>query len=266
MRFTLFICMQVMFLAFSLMAYGNNKLPTTLTYCYENKPVLPHFYGTGPNVPSEKPGPAIEIMQQLADLTEEVEINFVRFPWRRCLNDLALGRVDAVVGRYHPLRDKIAQYPKTEDGNLDNERSFSISNTCLVYREGEVFWDGANLSFDKPKSVTVPNGYGIISELLSKGFEIYEVPSMAKGHELLFKGRVNVSLSHCHMASVPDGFVENTIPISESIGYLMFSHQFYEKQLQLAHTLWDNLSKINTEQYYKKYSKMVNSLNDANDP
>lgn len=253
MRTILFTAMLIMLTAFSISAYGKNKL----TYCYENKPVLPHFYGSGPDVPAENPGPAIEIMQQLERLTQQVEISYVRFPWKRCLNDLSLGKVDAVVGRYHPLREQIAQYPKKEDGNLDNVRSFSISSSCLVYKENEIVWDGTNLVFKKPMNMSVPNGYGVISDMQLKGFDIYQAPSVAKAHELLFKGRVNVSLSNCQMEKLPKGFIENTIPINESTGYLMFSHQYYAKQPNLAHSLWDNLAKINALDYYEKYFKMA---------
>lgn len=241
--------MLILLTAFSLTAYGKNNL----TYCYENQPVLPHFYGSGANVPAENPGPAIEILQHLERLTPDLTIHYVRFPWKRCLNDLSLGKVDAVIGRYHPLREQIAKYPKTQYGNLDDDRSFSISSSCLVYKSNDIVWDGTNLVFEKPVSMSVPNGYGVISDMRLKGFDIYQAPSIAKAHELLFKGRVNVSLSNCQMDSLPEGFVENEIPINESIGYLIFSHQFYARRPELAHSLWDNLSKINSLEYYDKY-------------
>lgn len=237
----------------SLHAHGTSNKQVTLTYCYENKPVLPHFYGEGPLVPKSNPGPAIDILNQVATYHPDLIIKFVRYPWKRCLNDLASGKVDAVVGRYDPFREQIARYPKTSDGELDNSLSFSNSDSCLLHKAGSINWDGETLIFDKPMSMSVPNGYGVIGEMRKKGFDIYESPSINKAHELLFKGRVAVSLSNCHMEDVPTGFEQNTIPINQSIGYLMFSHQFFERQPLLANKLWQTLSEIDAEAFYQEY-------------
>ena len=237
----------------SCVTYGNSNQVVNVTYCYENKPLLPHFLGSGPDVPMQHPGPSVEILQHLEKLTPNVKITFVRFPWKRCLNDLQTGKVDAVIGSYNKLREQIGRYPKTKKGEIDTDRNFSTTSSCLLYPENDIVRDGHRLLFEKPMSMSVPSGYGVITDMKRKGFDVYQAPSSAKAHELLFSGRVGASLSNCFLENLPVGFVQNTTPINQSTGYLLFSHQFYQRNSNLAETLWHNITLINRQDYYKRY-------------
>lgn len=248
------------FLTYALFAFqstdAHGREVTELTYCYENKPVLPHFYGEGPTVPKQSPGPAIEILKHLESISENVRFNFIRLPWKRCLAAIEIGKVDAIVGRYHRLREFIAKYPKDSTGELDYNRKFSGSASCLIYPLGtNLKWNGFELELKEKLTMSVPSGYSIIDDMHKRGFAIYEASSVEKSHELLFKQRVDVSLTDCQMKSIPEGFVENPLPIKESVGYLMFSKQFYQRASGVAEQLWNNLATFNKEAYYQKYEQ-----------
>ena len=119
---------------------------TTLKFCYESKELLPHYRGEGILTPSEKPGAAIEIMQKLDEMLSNVHIEFVREPWKRCLNDLKLGKVDALIARHSVSREVFAKYPKTSKNELDNERAISSTATCFIHKKNvPLKWNGHEL-------------------------------------------------------------------------------------------------------------------------
>ena len=227
---------------------------TTLKFCYESKELLPHYRGEGVLTPTEKPGAAIEIMQKLDDMLTNVQIQFVREPWKRCLNDLKQGKVDALIARYSSKRELFAKYPKNSSNKLDNSRAISSTATCFIHKKNvPIKWDGKNLLVDLPQGISVPRGYSLVDDLKMKGFQIYETTSVKQAHELLFKGRVGISLSDCKHKELPADYVENKKPLVENYGYLVFSQQFYSLYPNLAEDLWNQLMKIDDKLFYSKY-------------
>lgn len=227
---------------------------TTLKFCYESKELLPHYRGEGILTPSEKPGAAIEIMQKLDEMLSNVHIEFVREPWKRCLNDLKLGKVDALIARHSVSREVFAKYPKTSKNELDNERAISSTATCFIHKKNvPLKWDGHDLYVDLPQGISVPRGYSLVDDLKKKGFQIYETVSIKQAHELLFNGRVGISLSDCQHKKLPTDYVENKKPLVENYGYLVFSQQFYSLYPNLAEDLWNQLMKIDDKIFYSKY-------------
>jgi len=227
---------------------------TTLKFCYESKELLPHYRGEGVLTPSEKPGAAIEIAQKLDEMLSKVQIEFVREPWKRCLNDLKLGKVDALIARHSVSREAFAKYPKTTKNELDNERAISSTATCFIHKKNvPLKWNGHELLVDMPQGISVPRGYSLVEDLKKKGFQIYETVSVKQAHELLFNGRVGISLSDCQHKNLPINFIENKTPIVENYGYLVFSHQFYSIYPNLAEDLWNQLMKIDDKVFYNKY-------------
>ena len=240
----LFVCFFISFLSEA----------TTLNFCYESKELFPHYIGEGVHVPDKKPGAAIEMLQHLDSNFHNVQIRFVREPWNRCLNDLKLGKVDALIARYSEGRVKFAKYPKQNNGAIDTSRSFSNTSTCFIHSNNVLLeWDGQELKTKQRQGIAVPRGYSLVEDLKSKGFQIYETTSVKKAHELLFNGRVGVSLSDCNHKKLPVGFVENKTPIVENYGYLVFSHQFYDFYPSLSERMWDKLIQIDHKLFYEKY-------------
>ncbi|MAD90523.1 MAG: hypothetical protein CMK64_12520 [Pseudoalteromonas sp.] len=227
---------------------------TTLKFCYESKELLPHYRGEGVLTPSEKPGAAIEIVQKLDEMLSKVQIEFVREPWKRCLNDLKLGKVDALIARHSVSRETFAKYPKTINNELDNERAISSTATCFIHKKNvPLKWNGHELLVDMPQGISVPRGYSLVEDLKKKGFQIYETVSVKQAHELLFNGRVGISLSDCKHKELPADYVENKKPLVENYGYLVFSQQFYSLYPNLAEDLWNQLMKIDDKLFYSKY-------------
>ncbi len=224
------------------------------SFCYENKTLLPHFAGEGRLVPQTMPGAAIEVLQRLDEKAEGISFHFVRFPWKRCLNDLKQGDIDGVIGRYSEERASFAVYPRLPNGDLDFSKSMINTETCFIYnREFPLGWDGKNLSYAGKLTISVPSGYELINDLKRKGTNVYEAETINLAHRLLFTGRVDASVSNCRLKMLPNGFVQNPIPIVSNPGFLLFSQHFYYQYPKHAETLWNLLREIDKETLYEKY-------------
>lgn len=249
---------SVLSFAFLLLAAEVNASDEShsLLFCYENKEVAPHYLGEGTNVPKQKPGAAIEIMQNLDVLLPNTQIQYVRAPWKRCLNDLKLGKVDALIGRYTEERAEFAIYPKDDKGELDVNKAFSTTSSCFIHDQDlDLSWDGNNLQVAQPVGLIAPRGYSLVDDLKALGFDIYEATTIQLAHKLLFSKKFSVSLSDCNLVNKPDFIVENPIPVKQTYGFLVFSHAYFWQKPEQAEFIWQQLETIDKKRYYQKYTK-----------
>ena len=106
-------------------------VPLEFSFCYENKEFYPHFLGNSTEIPEDKPGAMVEVLQRLDYLVPEVEFSYTRKPWARCLSLLESGNVSAVIGSFSEERSKYAVYP-SKGGQLDKSKAIDNLSTCLV--------------------------------------------------------------------------------------------------------------------------------------
>lgn len=253
MKLKLVVCISLLASCLSFNTRGDNLSSNTLKFCYENKEVPPHYLGDGLEVPKNLPGAAIEVMQQLGKMSG-FEITFVRKPWKRCLSELAQGKVDSVIGRYSLERGIFGVYPKNEQGKLLVDLAFSRTMSCFIYDESlPLKWDGKKLDVPHPIGAAVPRGYSLVKDLRDLGIDIYETINIERAHELLFAGKVKLSLSNCKLDNRPSHILQNPIPVSDTAGYLIFSKKYFASEPKRANFLWQKLTSIDKEAIYKKY-------------
>ncbi len=222
-------------------------------YCYENSELLPHFSGNSSEVPAKSPGAAIEILQQIDELTSDIEFVFVRYPWKRCLRELEAGKVHGIVGSYTPKRSDYAVFPK-KNNTVDTSKAFSEASTCLIHKTSKlIIWNNDVFEFTPPITMSIPSGYRSINALKKYGFSVYETNSASKAHELLFNGRVDASISSCDIDNLPKYIALNPKPIGIQYGYLIISKHFYRLYPDHSETMWDILKTIDKNHYYSKY-------------
>jgi polar amino acid transport system substrate-binding protein len=65
------------------LAFANTQ--TNLLFCYEDKSLPPYFLGESADVPKDKPGATIELMRQLDLKFSELNIKYIRKPWKKML-------------------------------------------------------------------------------------------------------------------------------------------------------------------------------------
>lgn len=226
----------------------------TLRFCYENQELFPHYLKDDSEVPKSRPGAAIEIMQELDKRLPDTKIAFVRAPWKRCLNELKLGKVDALIGRYTPERAEFATYPRLMNGLVDTSKALSVTTSCFIHdRSLPLKWDGKSLQVQQPQGLIAPMGYSVVEELQALGFDVYEASNIKLAHKLLFNGKFKVSLSDCNLTNKPPFIVENRTPVSRQYGYLLLSKKFYWGNTDKSEFIWRTLQRIDKDKIYARY-------------
>jgi len=224
-----------------------------LRYCYESRELLPHFSGNSLFVPKESPGAAIEILQQLDQLTQSVTITYIRAPWKRCLKDLASGEIDGLVGSFSNARAEFGVYP-IKNNLPDINKAFSQSSTCLIQlNTANINWRGNPSEKHTSIIIAVSSGYQIISVLHEYGYNTYETTSEEQAYKLLYNKRVDGSISSCINKTLREDIEILQPPLSINYGYLIFSQPFYRDNKEHAESLWDNLKAIDKNEFYGKY-------------
>ncbi|KZN56897.1 hypothetical protein N474_09760 [Pseudoalteromonas luteoviolacea CPMOR-2] len=232
---------------------------TFITVCYEDKNAPPFFLGSGFDVPKERPGATIEILQSLEERISTVRMVFVRKPWQRCLKDIKNNKVDAVVASYRPERSKFLQFPKNVDGSINLSLAISMLGTCLVGKQGLAV-DIANRNY--PLSLAAPRGYAVLSTLQQDLYRVILTDSQEDAYQLVLKSLVDGSLGLCkiydeQVAGFPHSDKLQAVypPVDISYGYLALSKEFTEQNPEMAQTLWDQLESMPLHKYYLDYVK-----------
>src|SRR4051794_15054111 len=90
---------------------GGASAQTKMKFAAEDKDLYPTYLGSGTDTLAEKPGVTVELIRLVAK-DVGIEPVFVRAPWRRCMELLKEGEVDAVInGSYSSARAGFAACP-----------------------------------------------------------------------------------------------------------------------------------------------------------
>jgi len=232
-----------------------------LLFCYEDKSLPPYFLGAGSVVPKEHPGATIELMQLLDLQFTDLNIKYIRKPWKRCLDDLSKSTVDAVIGSYHIEREKIGVYPKNK-GKVDPTKAISKHAVCFVkHKSSSFYWDGINIQSNKKMVIAVTAGYMIVKVLEKLPVIIHETLSADQALILLKKKRVDAAVSLCRInknvmkqpTELESQFSLVYPPLHVNSGYLIISHGYYKNNPALVKSIWRYLKSLDTNIIYNKY-------------
>ncbi|WP_156158586.1 hypothetical protein [Pseudoalteromonas rubra] len=262
MRFTL---ISLMFL----LACCQVAAKVSVRLCYEDKHIPPFFLGNGLDVPQENPGATIEILRQLETQVDDVQFQFVRKPWQRCLYEIKRNRVDAVIASYRPSRQDFLAYPLNDDGSPDTLSSISRLGTCLV---GMSQLQNAIAEQVYPINLAVPRGYSVAESVGSDKYTILNTDSQSDAFELVLKGKVHGTFGLCQVdgkavAAFPYRRQLKAVypPLDISFGYLTFSKQFRALHAPTAQALWSSLSTTELHHIYIAYINRQSYPGDAQD-
>ncbi|MBF0227897.1 MAG: hypothetical protein HQK76_20820 [Desulfobacterales bacterium] len=88
---------------------------TKVTFGYEDQQNFPFYIGTGRDIDWNKPGISIELLK-LLETKLDIEIDFVRMPWKRCQMDLKSGTLDGIFNAsFKKERTEFGVYPMKND-------------------------------------------------------------------------------------------------------------------------------------------------------
>ncbi|WP_448549633.1 hypothetical protein [Thalassotalea fusca] len=222
-------------------------------FCYEQQEFLPHFRSSSIELPKEKPGAAIEIIQHIDNQLPQLNISFKRDNWSRCLKGLKTGKVSGVLGSYSTAREKYGHFPM-KDNKLDTDRAFSKISVCLFHFANEnISWDGKSIKFDSPLIVSIPRGYHTIEKLKALNLDIYQTDTTERAHNLLLNRKVTASVAQCDFANFPDDIVPMLPPLRQDYGFIIISSKFYRANPELSEAIWNELAKTDQQLFYDKY-------------
>ncbi|MCG7497247.1 transporter substrate-binding domain-containing protein [Vibrio sp. Of7-15] len=234
----------------------------TLILAYESKPNPPYYYGDGPHLESDTPGVTIEVLHRVAERFD-IEFKFKRMTWVRVLDAVRANQVDGIFhGSFKPERMKIGVYPML-DSQPDPTRQIMSQSYYLYKRKGApIEWDGSKFhQITGPIGIT--RGYSITYDLTAMGIEYEESVSQYVGLKKLQVDRVAgmvdlEGITDPKLQLYQDEFtdvIKVSPPVKSKPYYLIFSHQFYSENTELAEAIWQEIKAIRSSEEYGNISK-----------
>lgn len=240
---------------YALLLLSFSCLGNELRFCYEDKPLLPFFTGSGTVVPKYLPGATIEMLQEADRHFSAFSIRFFRSPWKRCLEELKKGQMDGAVGSFALTRADFMVYPMQE-GLPDPTRSIGHHASCFVTLAGR---DSPLLNQSKKWVVAIPRAYSINDKVAELGLNIHQTDSAEQALFLLKQGRVDASVALCNLAGMINetyqrqGLKVHSPPITVKTGYFMVTKSYYQKNKPLVEQVWHYLGQLEHYRYYQQY-------------
>lgn len=235
--------------------------PSTITFCYQNKELFPNYMGEQNTKAARNPGINIELVDQIA-LSLNLDVQYVRYPWNRCLALLKAGRVDSLIASYNESRAKYAIYPMNGN-NLDVEKRINTLGYYMYHTAGSPVWNGIGLT-NSNAVVAAPLGYSVVNVLRSIGINVVETGSPDDVLKLLLYKRVDAiaapgttadALIRADITKYGD-IKKDPIPITERPYFIVFSQKFSGQYPELTKAIWQQTTSVRTayrQQLVDKY-------------
>lgn len=227
------------------------------TACIDERPWLPH---TNPD-PGHPGNMQILIKSVAHDLGSTVQI--ISLPWRRCLESVRTGKIDAMVGAGDvPFTRELGEFPKI--GNIvDSGRSLGMARVMLVKRAGsKVSWNGVHFSgLSKPVGVAKGTQVMITSVQNSGGTvddggktDLHNIRKLLEYRVDLMAG-YDFDLKKILAQGYHDRLVMLAMPLVESNYYLAFSKAFYTRNKVFAENFWNRVGFVKNKLYARPSAK-----------
>lgn len=218
---------------------------SSFVFCYEDTELYPSFVGNSADVPDVLPGVSIDLMKMIGNRVG-LQMQFVRYPWKRCLSLLQNGRADGVIASYSESRMVLGTYP-LKDGQPDESKRISTAGYYLYQlEERPPVWDGENFAA-ADLTIGAPLGYSIVEVLRARGMKVMEASNAEGLLTMLRRGRVAAVAAPGLAADTmlrrePEkyrGIVRLETPIKVKAYYLLLSKQFVAAYPGLAAEVWE---------------------------
>lgn len=256
----------VTFLSIALLIAGNvaHSFALDMVIAYEDKE-QPPFYMGEKVVLSEMPGVSVEMVLFIQAKIPDLHIMLVRYPWKRCLSALRSGEVSAIFNAsFTKERQQYGFYPMKDGQLTPSRRMATISYSLYKKASSPVSWDCNKIDhLDGP--IGAPSGYSIVSDLQKMGVKVEEAYSSISNLKKLQENRI----SACALQSITadsllkkdtalKDIVKITPPLNVKDYYLILSHQFVDKQPDMAQKIWDAIGDIRESQFDSLMAKYAN--------
>ncbi|RYZ57665.1 MAG: transporter substrate-binding domain-containing protein [Proteobacteria bacterium] len=216
----------------------------SFTACIDDRPWIPY---TNPNL--RNPGNMQLVMDSVAsDLGVTVEV--VALPWKRCLESLRSGKIDAMIGGADvPFTRELAVFPK-HGNEVDTNRSLGTARIMLVKRSSsDVDWNGKEF-INLARPVAVAMGTQVMINAVESAAAVSDQGGKTDDQNLrkLIQNRVDLmagyefDLKDLIEKNYPALVTMIPQPLVETHYYLAFSKQFHSRHSQFAEIFWNKIA------------------------
>lgn len=221
----------------------------TITLAYSDVESFPFQMGNGTSVASP-PGLSIDVIEQAA-LLLNLNIEYVRLPGKRVLNQIRAGQVDGgFIFSYNQERAKYASYPMKAQQADSSLRIATLDYSFYKLKEHPLEWDGDKLNSTGDMPVGAHGGFSVTRKLKAKQISTLEMESTGKLFEMLNKKRlaaiaIQSNIANSYIAQNRLTNIEKVAPpISTKDYYLIFSHDFARQNPDLVQSIWTVISEV----------------------
>ncbi len=213
----------------------------------------------GTTFPEGKPGWFVEWSRRAGKLCN-LEINYVRKPWKRILKGVADGTVSAALNSsYKKERAKYGAYPMV-DGKPDKSRAYQNYKYWLYFKNSSVDADLTERSIVQGRSVVTERGASIVDALKKKGANVYETAKYETMLRMVVNERMDAMAVIDYtfdpiIKSNPDYRTQirrASVPLVEKTGYVMFSKKLYEQHPEPIECFWTKSASLKKTDWFKK--------------
>lgn len=220
----------------------------TIRLGFSDVETFPYQMGNGMRI-AEPPGAAVELIKQAADEIG-VEVVFSRMPNKRVMLALRTGQIDgAFIFSWNEERAAVARYPQLR-GKLDpNRRVARLAYYLYRMPNSAVDWDGRKF-LNLYGNIGANTGYSIVDDLTKQGVQVEEARNTEQNFEKLRLGRLAAVAAQDEMADpylIKAGLsqIEKLPkPLVAKDYYLLFSHQYADRNSALVEKLWDKIAQL----------------------
>ena len=237
-----------------------------LRICYEDVPQRPWTMPDGS-------GLNFQLLQSVAGQTND-RFEFLAMPWKRCLENLSRGEVDAAIGTTDaPERRAIGVFPTLPNGQGDASAALYEDNDNVFLRvHGAASWDGRKLAVPKG-AVTVPRSYYLGDTLRRQGYTVDDgIKSAEEGLRRLSGGGSDVAVLLGHeaeaLARAPEfaSYVaEEPAPYDTVQFYMAASRAAYDRDPKRFEAIWAGIRRVRQSPDYQTQEKtaLSSAMSDA---
>ncbi len=224
--------------------------------CTENEDSFPW-------VLKDRPGLTIQMLRMVEkQLGSKIEV--VPLPWKRCLDDIKTGAIDAAFKiSYSAARAaELGNYPMAGDKPDASKRLLTDSYSLYRVKGTPVEWDGKVLKVNG--SVGAQSGFSVVEQLKALGAKVDDGSRSADDNlKKLLVGRfvalaLQTEEGDASIENNPDykGKVERIKPVLvEKPYFLIFSKAFTTKNPSHVQDVWDAIGKVRESAEYTSLAK-----------
>lgn len=217
----------------------------------------PYYLDDGTAIPENNPGFAVEVMQQVGKKIKEIKFQLVRCEFNDCLQQIKTGKLDGLFNV--PYRDEwlfTGKYPFTKAKVDPRQKIYREEYALYRVKDTRVSTDGGRIYGLKGRSVIVTQHNAVEPLLKEQNYPLLHFATTTAALQSLLQREAPAAVlavnhvetlarKHAELA----GFISRAEePLITEDYYLMLSRQFYAKKPWLAEMIWDEQTKIITEQ------------------